>query len=193
MYPTARLSGFDISSEARLEGRLDSRIHLRFAPSLRAAGFQSGQFDLIVMRHVLEHVPDLWSFLVDIRDLGSDSCVLYVRVPNRASLAARVFGRYWYGLDFPRHLYYFTPRHLGHILRGSGFEGVAWRHEIDAIDWAGSLRFLITGVLGAPIGRSGLASALLLAARIGFLPVGMASHLLRRSSRIWTLARKGVS
>ncbi len=193
VHPHAELWGFDISREARLEGKADSRVGIRFAPSLGEAGFHRGQFDLIVMRHVLEDVPNLRSFLGELQEVGSDSCALYAKVPNRASLAARAFGRYWYGYDFPRHNFYFTPRHLTRLLNEVGFEVGRARHESDAVDWAGSLRFLSSALL-SPRGAGGshLARVLFLAARVGFLPLGLATRLTRSSSRIWVVARNAA-
>ena len=42
-------------------------------------------------------------------------------MPDRSSLLARSFGDRW-PLLLPEHLYYFTPRSLGTLLRSLGFE-----------------------------------------------------------------------
>ena len=189
-FPRAQLRGFDISQGAMLEKKLQPRIAVRYAPELSEAGFAPGQFDLIVMRHVLEHVPGVRAFLGQLRLLGADACALYVKVPNLSSLAARVFGRYWYGLDFPRHLSYFTPQHLIRLLEEGGFRPEQVNHDNDAIDWAGSLRFLLAGAFGIPFLGGKPVLGLFLGVRIGLLPLGTLARLLRRSSRIWVLARK---
>ncbi len=188
-YPTARVWGFDITSEARLDAALDSRISLRYARSLPDAAFEEKQFDLIVMRHVLEHVPDLRVFLAEVRRIGSPACTVYVKVPNRASWAARAFGSYWYGLDFPRHLSYFRPEDLSRLLNDGGFTVTVSGHETDAVDWIGSIRFWLTGH-GLSCGTSRLPSLILLAVRAALLPLAALARLCRASSRIWVLARR---
>jgi len=40
-----------------------------------------------------------------------------ISVPNFASLESRLFGKYWNGLDVPRHLYHFTPATLDRMLK----------------------------------------------------------------------------
>jgi hypothetical protein len=99
-----------------------------------------------------------------------------------------VFGSYWYGLDFPRHLYYFRPEDLTRLLNDAGFTVIASGHEIDAVDWIGSIRFWLAGH-GLDFGASRFASLILLAVRALLLPLAALARLCRASSRIWVLAR----
>ena len=64
----------------------------------------------VIMRHVLEHVPDPSTLLKTIRDAG----VGYVAavVPNADSRFARRFGADWYYWDPPRHLFHFNHQSL---------------------------------------------------------------------------------
>jgi len=190
-YPQARLWGFDITQEARLERTLSPRISVRYARDLREAEFDEKQFDLIVMRHALEHVPHLRAFLEEVGRVGAECSTLYVKVPNRASWAARVFGPYWNGMDFPRHLYYFTPKELGRLLSDVDFRRLRVGHEGDAIDWVGSTRFWLTAHGITCTGRwKRLSEMLFLGIRVGLLPLGLAARARRASSRIWILAQR---
>jgi hypothetical protein len=48
--------------------------------------------------------------------------ILTLTLPNVDSLEASLFGRYWFGLDLPRHLWQFTPRSLSQMASGAGYE-----------------------------------------------------------------------
>jgi SAM-dependent methyltransferase len=187
-YLGSALRGFDITAEGGLV--VDPDIPVSYAATLEGARFRDGEFDLIIMRHVLEHVPHLAGFLREIRRVCRPAGALYVKVPNRSSWAARLFGRYWNGLDFPRHLRYFSTSDLTTVLEQSGFRVLRAGHETDAIDWVGSLRFLAADRLHIPV-RGGRAWALIfLGIRVLVLPLALLAQLRRRSSRIWMLARK---
>ena len=188
--PGTAIRGFDITAEAGLASVVASDIAVSYAATLEGAQFGDGDFDLVVMRHVLEHVPHLAGFLREIRRVCKPAGVLYIKVPNRSSWAAGFFGRYWNGLDFPRHLRYFSTSDLTTVLERSGFRVLRAGHETDAIDWVGSLRFLAADRLQIPV-RGGPAWALVfLGIRVLLLPLALLAQLRRRSSRIWMLARK---
>jgi SAM-dependent methyltransferase len=189
-YPGTVVQGFDITTEADLERVIGPGVSVSYGPSLESARFEGGSIDLIVMRHVLEHVPDLAGFLREIRRISKAGAMLYVKVPNRSSWVARLFGRYWSGLDFPRHVRYFAARELAVPLRRAGFSVVRTVHEMDGVDWVGSLRFLCADQLRIPV-RGGRGWALVfLGIRALLLPASLLARLLSCSSRIWVLARK---
>jgi SAM-dependent methyltransferase len=189
-FPNAQIKGFDVGEAAGVIPSAE-RVRLCYGDDLSTAAFSDGQFDLIVMRHVLEHVPAVRGFLCEVSRISADGCVLYLKVPNIESYAAQIFGRHWYGFDFPRHLYYFSPENLKRILDGGSFRNVAIGHENDAIDWAGSIRFLLADW---GIGRRGMASTLVRLALLGLrallYPLGAVAAAGHASSRIWMVARR---
>ncbi len=80
------------------------------------------------MSHVLEHVPDVLSTLVELRERLAAGGWLCLEVPNRASLRARMspplvtrLGADERHRAFPIHLSYFTPETLRQALGVSGF------------------------------------------------------------------------
>ena len=80
------------------------------------------RFDLIVLWHVLEHVPDLRGNLARLHRLLKDGGRLAIAVPNPLSRDARIYGSRWVAWDTPRHLYHFEPAVMLELLRRSGFE-----------------------------------------------------------------------
>ncbi len=75
-----------------------------------------GTLDAIVIWHVLEHLRDPAVAIRVAADLLTPGGVLFLAVPNAASWQARVFGRYWFHLDVPRHLHFLTREGLEHML-----------------------------------------------------------------------------
>jgi len=96
----------------------------------------AGSFDVITMRHALEHVPDPRPVLTAALQLLRPGGRLVIQVPNFASWEIAHFGDAAFSLDLPRHLLHFTPSTLGDLLKRCGFEIV----EIDQRCRAGWLR-----------------------------------------------------
>ena len=63
-----------------------------------------GDWAAIVFWHSLEHLPDPMRHLEHAARLLVPGGVLIIAIPNPESLQARVFGRRWLHLDYPRHL-----------------------------------------------------------------------------------------
>ena len=91
-------------------------------PSLEDCEDLAGSFDLIVLNHVIEHVPDPVEILAGCRKLMKPSARVIVVTPNAQSLGHRVFGRYWRGLEVPRHLNIFTAASLRQAIQAAGLE-----------------------------------------------------------------------
>lgn len=95
-------------------------------------GWRNGQFDAVVMNHVLEHLKDPASYLQAIRAMLKENGILFLAVPNIHSLSSRTkflleklhvrtrnIGAYY---DTGHHLWYFTPGTLTRLLSGFGFD-----------------------------------------------------------------------
>ena len=93
----------------------------------------------IILRHVIEHVPEPLDTLCELRSLLAPGGVLYLGTPDAHTLSARVFGRFWHGYDPPRHLFAFTAEGMRALLERAGF--VVGREYWDFAPqmWTGSL------------------------------------------------------
>jgi 2-polyprenyl-3-methyl-5-hydroxy-6-metoxy-1,4-benzoquinol methylase len=87
-------------------------------------------FDVITMRHALEHVPDPPAVLRAARDLLATGGRLVIQVPNYDAWDIDYFGDAAVGLDLPRHLIHFTPATLSAMLQREKFRVIDVRaHE----------------------------------------------------------------
>jgi SAM-dependent methyltransferase len=91
---------------------------------LAHAPLGAGSFAGITMFHVLEHVHDPRAYLEAARELLAPDGRLVVQVPNAASWQFRLLGRWWSGVDVPRHLFDFRDRDVEKLLEDCGMEVV---------------------------------------------------------------------
>lgn len=80
------------------------------------APFESHQFDMIFLNHVIEHVLDPVGVMRRAVELLDPVGKLVVITPNMRGIGFRLYGSCWYPLDAPRHLVLFDPdtlRRLG--------------------------------------------------------------------------------
>lgn len=93
---------------------------------IRVGGFMDMEFEdgfeFIRLNHVLEHVKNTDAYLVKMRSLLCEEGELYVAVPNSESIFFKIFGRYWYALETPRHLHVFNEGNLRRLLHRNGLE-----------------------------------------------------------------------
>jgi SAM-dependent methyltransferase len=83
--------------------------------------FPERTFDAVTMWDTLEHFHNPREVLLEIRRILKPGGRLLLRVPSLDSLDARLFGRYWAGLDAPRHLTVFSKETLARLLARTGF------------------------------------------------------------------------
>lgn len=93
--------------------------------SLEDAGFEAGRFDVVFMMEYLEHEPDPREVLQEARKVIKPGGHLALELPHIAAWPGRLFGRYWWNLDVPRHLMFFTPPTLEQMLEQTGFRLVS--------------------------------------------------------------------
>ncbi len=81
-----------------------------------------GEFDLVMMHHSLEHVPDPRETMVLARALLSPAGRLVVRMPTVSSAAFEEYGPAWIGCDAPRHLTVFSRDGMATACRDTAFD-----------------------------------------------------------------------
>jgi len=81
-----------------------------------------GSFDAVILCHVFEHLYRPRETLDDIRSLLKEEGILYLTLPDSGSMEAKFFGKYWRGLDLPRHVVHYDRPKMEDVLTRSGFE-----------------------------------------------------------------------
>jgi len=70
------------------------------------------KFDVITLWHVLEHVPNLSSYIANLKLLLKPNGVLVIAVPNYKSYDANYYKQFWAAFDVPRHLSHFSKKSI---------------------------------------------------------------------------------
>jgi 2-polyprenyl-3-methyl-5-hydroxy-6-metoxy-1,4-benzoquinol methylase len=108
---------FDENAVAAARSRnLDVRLG-----TLAEQGFARASFDAIVLKHVIEHLPEPVAELALCNSLLKPGGKLIVLTPNLAGRGHARWQRHWRGLEPPRHLQIFTPQALATAITDSGF------------------------------------------------------------------------
>jgi SAM-dependent methyltransferase len=93
-----------------------------------------GEYDVVTVLSVLEHVNRPREFLRHVARLLKPGGATYLIVPNVDSLACRVLHERAATFDGRNHLVYFSPRTLRDLLAREGFEVVATRTRVASLD-----------------------------------------------------------
>ena len=130
--------GIEISeiASAHARGLTKGQIH---TGTVESAPYPPGAFDLVLMSHSLEHFPSPIEALRRIRRFLKKDGLLVIHVPNVHSLEFKLFGRWWFQLDPPRHFYHFDRASLTAALAKAGFSAQVVRTAVSSVFLMASL------------------------------------------------------
>lgn len=93
-----------------------------YEPEAMANGtFSSGEFDVISLWHVMEHLYNPGTYVQSFKNLLQENGHLIIAVPNFTSYDAEYYGKYWAAYDVPRHLWHFSPDTMKKMVEKEGF------------------------------------------------------------------------
>jgi len=95
--------------------------------------YPSETFSVVVLAHVVEHVPDALALLRSARRVLRPNGVLCLSQTNYLGTIPKTFGRYWPYWVPQEHLVHFSPSGLRALLAKAGFEVVA--HQFSSLDY----------------------------------------------------------
>ncbi len=98
---------------------LDGRIIYKKLPE---CNFLAKSFDIVTMIQSLEHVHEVDRLFLEIKRIIKDDGIIYIYVPNSDFFESAFFGPYYFNLEVPRHLYYFTRKSMKGFLQNHGFK-----------------------------------------------------------------------
>jgi SAM-dependent methyltransferase len=120
VFPNAVVTGTDFAPAAPRGSYYDLNQKLRYV-QYDALKDSSARFDLILARHVIEHVHDPVQLLSTwLRTLLAPGGSIYIEVPNLHSQTARLLGSKWPLWYVPRHLSHFTRQSLQAAIERAG-------------------------------------------------------------------------
>ncbi|WP_352431617.1 class I SAM-dependent methyltransferase [Pyrinomonas sp.] len=99
-------------------------------------------FDLIMMHHSFEHMPEPVKVMMDVRKLLKKGGILLVRVPVMGSYAWKKYKTNWVQLDPPRHLFLYSVKSMIVLASRMGFKLIATLYDSTSFQFWGSEQYL---------------------------------------------------
>jgi SAM-dependent methyltransferase len=140
--------------------------------------YPDGFFDVVFATMVIEHIADPFGFVRKVAQKMKKGGQFLFSTVTRSSIDAKIYGGYWAGFDFPRHLVYLRDRDIREILR-KGFRDARFYYQSAFIDFARSSEWRLRSGTGNLFDKA--------VARLGnSVGEGLAFmiSLFRRSSRV---------
>jgi len=136
-----REKGWDVTgleADAKAAFIAESRYGLKvIVGRWEEVDFLPNSFDAIIMNHVIEHMTDPGYSLkrcFDVLKIGGE---LSLVTPNIESLGHKIFRKYWYSLDPPRHLILFSKKNLKELFKDLGFS------DLNFYSFSRSTRYIV--------------------------------------------------
>jgi 2-polyprenyl-3-methyl-5-hydroxy-6-metoxy-1,4-benzoquinol methylase len=115
------VSGIEVDEGARNFAKTQFGLDVK-EPGALINGGLDGQFDIITLWHVLEHIYDLDLYMKKISDHLKDEGTLIIAVPNCNAFDAKYYKDFWAAYDVPRHLWHFTPETMKQFAKNNNFK-----------------------------------------------------------------------
>ncbi len=105
-----------------------------FDGDLEIVQFPDDSFDVVTFYQVLEHVPDPLKTLKEAYRILAPGGTLIVNIPNISTAAFWIFGKHYYYLQIPLHLFFFSPATLSAMSESVGYrvKNIAFSSSFDA-------------------------------------------------------------
>ena len=153
------VTGVEMSSYAASVARRDSGCDV-LVGEIEEVPLGDESFDVVRFSHNLEHLASPRKALEKARRVLRPAGLLWIEVPNAASIERRLFGRHWFCWDLPRHLYHFTPETLSRLLAGTGFRPLRMKCDGRVLFFTASVANVVAHLMGMRPRRTKLMSAM---------------------------------
>jgi 2-polyprenyl-3-methyl-5-hydroxy-6-metoxy-1,4-benzoquinol methylase len=117
-----KTTGIEPSMKARKNAK--DNLNLELFEHIDQAKLKDKSQDIIMMWHVLEHIPNLKETTQKINRLLKDDGRLIIAVPNYKSYDANHYKENWAAYDVPRHLLHFNKNTMAKVLNRAGLKVV---------------------------------------------------------------------
>jgi 2-polyprenyl-3-methyl-5-hydroxy-6-metoxy-1,4-benzoquinol methylase len=105
-------------------------------------GRLEGRFDVVMLHHSFEHMPDPERVLAEIHRLTEPGGTVLLRIPVADSFAWRTYGTNWVQLDAPRHVFLHTRASIELLASRVGFTLSEIVHDSSAFQFWGSEQYV---------------------------------------------------
>jgi SAM-dependent methyltransferase len=147
--------------------------------------FPDGSLDAVVSSMVLEHLTDPFAVVRKISSKLKPGGQFAFSTIVRDSLDARLYGRYWAGFDFPRHMVHLTRKDIRDML-AARFTSVRMVHQVAPVDFVRSSSWRVARGKASVLDRAFIAAGESLPARL----LSLALAYLHMTTRVSVYCRR---
>jgi len=115
--------GIELGDYAARFAREQLKLDVQTVPIERVE-FSPGEFDVIALWDVVEHLNDPVDSLLRLQRMLKDDGLIAFNTPNVDSYLTRLQGGFWRNFVPPIHITYFGPRSVRRLLERTGFDPV---------------------------------------------------------------------
>ncbi|MEI7484542.1 MAG: class I SAM-dependent methyltransferase [Ignavibacteriota bacterium] len=105
-------------------------INVIVATDFENSKLKQSYFDLIILKHLIEHIKDIPSFLNQAKKYLSDNGVLAIKTPSNSSFRAKTRTANWHFVNPPEHLWSFNTLNFKLLLENNGFEVLSIKNSL---------------------------------------------------------------
>jgi SAM-dependent methyltransferase len=113
--------GMDLNHWAVKESKSVVEDTLLQTASAEQIPFVNGAFDVVIIKHIVEHLPDPEKAIAEIGRVTAPGGILILATPNLDSLLKPMKGESWIGYQDPTHISLHPPSMWLDWIRNSGF------------------------------------------------------------------------
>lgn len=117
-----RAFGADINRWAVSRSKAAAESASLQVASAQELPYSDGAFNVVVIKHIVEHLPDPAKAIREIARVTETGGILILATPNLGSLLKPWKGAKWIGYQDPTHISLKEPQEWLHLIEGAGFE-----------------------------------------------------------------------
>jgi SAM-dependent methyltransferase len=137
-----QVQGIEFSPFAAEKARQDYSLDVKVG-SLVDVTLPEVTYDVVIMKYVLEHVPDPYDTVKKVSQVLKPGGIFFFIIPNMDSWEVKAFGKYWNGYDTPRHLSLYGKETLAFLLQKCNMDILSIRYTIIPNDIIESIRYFL--------------------------------------------------
>jgi 2-polyprenyl-3-methyl-5-hydroxy-6-metoxy-1,4-benzoquinol methylase len=105
-------------------------IKVIVATDFESSTLEKNSFDLILFKHLIEHIKDIPSFLNQTKKYLTENGVLAIKTPSNTTFRARTKTANWHFVNPPEHLWSFDTNNFKLLMEANGFEVLSIKNSL---------------------------------------------------------------
>ncbi|HEV7518032.1 MAG TPA: class I SAM-dependent methyltransferase [Thermoanaerobaculia bacterium] len=147
-------SGRGLEPNRRMSEHARGELHLQVETGPLESFHTAERFDLVTLIQVIAHLPDVRQACQISSEITRPGGFWLIETWNRASCAARIFGRHWHEYSPPSVVHWFTPKTLRALTGQFGFQEIASGRPAKWLNGAHAVSLLQYKLGGSLAGRA---------------------------------------